>query len=98
MEQPILSSGGLQASVDLDAGRGHPNGEPESRDADRSGPDWSATSEANPRLVRQSALASSRSVRIASLAAGRTIGEFLTGIRTTFAGRPVTDTRNRGLI
>ena len=49
MEQPILSSGWLQASVDLDAGRGHPNGEPESRDANRSEPDWSATSEANIR-------------------------------------------------
>ena len=38
--------GALQASVDLDADRGNPNGESESRDADRSGPDWSATSEA----------------------------------------------------
>ena len=31
----------LQASIDLDAGRGHPNGQPENHDADRS--DWSAT-------------------------------------------------------
>ena len=36
----------------MDAGRGHPNGESESRDANRSGPDWSATSEANPTPVR----------------------------------------------
>ena len=55
MEQQTLSSAGLQASVNLDAGRGHPNGEPESRDADRSGPDWSATSKANPTSVCQSA-------------------------------------------
>ena len=48
MEQPILSSGGLQASVDLGAGRGHPNGESESCHANRSGPDRSATLEANP--------------------------------------------------
>ena len=39
----------------MDAGRGHPNGESESRDANRSGPDWSATSEANPTPLRQSA-------------------------------------------
>ena len=55
MEQPILSSGWLQASVDLDACRGHPNGESESRDTNRSGPDCSATSEANPTPVCQSA-------------------------------------------
>ena len=55
MEQQILPSGWLQASVNLDADRGHPNGKPESRDSDRSGPDWSATSEANPTSVCQSA-------------------------------------------
>ena len=55
MEQPILSTGGLQASIVLGAGRGHPNGESESHDTDRSGRDWSATSEANPTPVRQSA-------------------------------------------
>ena len=41
MEQPILVEAILE--------------EPESRDADRSGPDWSATSESNPTPVRQSA-------------------------------------------
>ena len=55
MEQPILSTGGLQASVNLDAGRGHPNEESESHDANRSGPDRSATSEVNPPPVRLSA-------------------------------------------
>ena len=44
-----------QASVNLDAGRSHPNGESESRDANRSGPDWSATYEANLMPLRQSA-------------------------------------------
>ena len=47
VEQPILSSGWLQSSVNAR--------EPESRDADRSGPDWSATSEANPTPLCQSA-------------------------------------------
>ena len=67
MEQPILSSGGLQASVDLDAGRGHPNGESESCHANRSGPDRSATLEANPTSVCQSADSLPRTLnRIAS--------------------------------
>ena len=72
MEQQTLSSAGLQASVNLDAGRGHPNGEPESHDTNRSGPDWSATSEANLTPVHQSADLLPRSVRIASLTASLT--------------------------
>ena len=43
VKQPILSSGWLQASVNLDAGRGHPNGESESHHANRPGHDRSAT-------------------------------------------------------
>ena len=43
MEQPIISSAGLQASFDLDADRDHPYGESGIRDANRSGPDQSAT-------------------------------------------------------
>ena len=39
----------------MDAGGGLPNGESESCDANRSDPDRSATSEANPTPVRQSA-------------------------------------------
>ena len=46
---------GFLGKLNMDAGRGHPNGESESRDANRSGPDCSATSEANPTPVRQSA-------------------------------------------
>ena len=80
-----------------DSGRGHPW---------RTGKSWcwslrtwlvshlGSESDASTSVCR---LASSRSVRIASLAAGQSMSSWPAS-GTTYAGRPVTDTRNRGQI
>ena len=87
MEQPILSSGGLQSFVNLDGGRGHPNGEPESRDTNRQD---LIGQPLRKRIRRQYVSLQTRFLALCQyrVAGRRTIDEFLTGIRHNILWMP----------